>query len=614
MTTSAKHDRAAEAVRARGVHMVDALNGPLIGEGRLSRVMPFAVTASISMAIAVPTASWMRPGWAVAGSVIMIVAIIGSIFFPCPRVPRRAQVAVPLLILVGTLMLLAATGNGIGSPFITMSVLPLMWLAIYEDKTAVVAATAIAGIALWLDAPTNPAPLTGGFVPTAVLMICLTGMGVTLHGLVANARKLTVELRGHQYTLEQAEVVLNSLPDLVNRYRVSDHVITYCNTVWAKHFNVEASTAIGTRLEVFLSADEKAGLDAQLALLGPDDPILVDSVARASHGGSGQQWLEWMDRYVIGVDGPEVLSIGRDVTRRRQAEIDLAASEAEFRDMADKSADVVWRFGFEPTPHFDYMSPSSEAILGYPPSFFLDDFNHIFDVLDEAGRTAVKRALQGHLLPAQFDFHYRHANGSIVVGETRTAIVRGGLQGVSRDVTELRRLQDEMAALALRDPLTGLANRRLFTELLDADLARTQRSNLPLAVAFLDLDGFKTVNDLHGHDAGDVVLRETGRRLLQIVRGADTVARLGGDEFVIVYAPNDANSFNLIARIDRSLSEPIWITATKSVVCPASIGVADTTAIGYDGKALLAAADKAMYETKRARQAIRHTEPVTASR
>ena len=136
----------------------------------------------------------------------------------------------------------------------------------------------------------------------------------------------------------------------------------------------------------------------------------------------------------------------------------------------------------------------------------------------------------------------------------QTTRIRGGLQGVSRDVTELRHLQEKLEALALRDPLTGLANRRLFNELLDADLARTQRSGLPLAVAFLDLDGFKNVNDTYGHDVGDLVLCETARRLVSTVRGADIVARLGGDEFVVVYEPNDPNSSNLIERMDRALS------------------------------------------------------------
>ena len=284
----------------------------------------------------------------------------------------------------------------------------------------------------------------------------------------------------------------------------------------------------------------------------------------------------------------------------------MAESETRFRDLADKSADVVWRFMLEPAPHFDYMSPSVENILGYPPSYFLEDFTRMLDILDDEGRDGDRSMPStASRCSASFDFHLRHANGSIVVGETRTTPIRGGLQGVSRDVTELRRLQDSMAALALRDPLTGLANRRLFNELLDADLARTQRSGLPLAIAFLDLDGFKNVNDTHGHDAGDIVLCETARRLMAIVRGADTVARIGGDEFVIVYEPNDPNSLNLIPRIDRALAEPINITPSIAVTCPASIGIADTRTVGSNGATLLAAADEAMYAVKRSRQSRR---------
>jgi len=100
------------------------------------------------------------------------------------------------------------------------------------------------------------------------------------------------------------------------------------------------------------------------------------------------------------------------------------------------------------------------------------------------------------------------------------------------------------------------------------------------------------------------VLCETARRLLGIVRGADSVARIGGDEFVIVYAPNDPSSRQLVERIDQALSAPISITPTTSVSCSPSIGTADTRAVGYNSAALLAAADDAMYEVKRARQTL----------
>jgi diguanylate cyclase (GGDEF)-like protein/PAS domain S-box-containing protein len=409
-------------------------------------------------------------------------------------------------------------------------------------------------------------------------------------------------------TLERGAVaMLDALPERVIRYRLPDLVVIYCNVTWAAAHNLEPSQVVGRRLDEFLSEDGLEGLKSQLALLGPDNPVLVDCVARAVVDVPGQ-WVEWVDRFLTGADGAEVLAVGRDVTRRHIAEMNLAASEARFRDLADKSADVVWRFASDPFPHFDYMSPSVDYILGYPHSFFLDDFTRILDVLDDSGRSAVVRAIHGKRILERFDFRLRHANGSIIVGETRTTAVRGGLQGVSRDVTELRRLQEDAVALALRDSLTGLANRRLFNELLDADLARTQRSGLPLAVAFLDLDGLKNVNDTYGHDIGDLVLCETARRLLAIVRGADTVARLGGDEFVIVYEPIDTNSHNLIARIDRSLAAPIVISPAISVCCPASIGVADTRTTGRDPAALLAAADDAMYQVKRARYAVREVD------
>ena len=121
-------------------------------------------------------------------------------------------------------------------------------------------------------------------------------------------------------------------------------------------------------------------------------------------------------------------------------------------------------------------------------------------------------------------------------------------------------------------------------------------------MAYIDLDGLKQVNDTHGHDAGDHVLCESARRLVEVV-GADVVARLGGDEFAIVYEPDDASSTGLVDRIDAALALPFAIPAGVSVSCAASIGYADTTTVGGGASELLAAADGAMYRVKRARRA-----------
>ena len=398
-----------------------------------------------------------------------------------------------------------------------------------------------------------------------------------------------------------AAAMLDLLPERVNRYRLTDLAITYCNAAWAAQYGVDPGDAIGRHLDELLSPDEMNGLRQQLAVLGPDNPVLIDPVPRAVPNAPGQ-WLEWVDRYLPSPEGGEILSVGRDVTARHLAEIQLADSEARFRDLADKSSDIVWHLWFEPQPHFDYVSPSVESILGYPPAFFLDDFSRLVDVVDEDGRSRIQRAISGEQPLQRFDFRLRHADGSWVVVETRSTTVTKGMQGVTRDVTELRRLQEATAALALRDPLTGLANRRLFDELLDAELARTERAGVPLAVAYIDLDGLKQVNDTHGHDAGDHVLCESARRLVEVV-GADVVARLGGDEFAIVYEPDDASSTGLVDRIDAALALPFAIPAGVSVSCAASIGYADTATVTGGAAELLAAADGAMYRVKRARRA-----------
>ena len=403
-----------------------------------------------------------------------------------------------------------------------------------------------------------------------------------------------------KYYAGMAEM-LDALPERVVRYAVPDLTIIYCNVAWAAAYNITPAEAVGHKLNEFLSKDGQEGLAAQLERLGPDNPILVDPVVRTDLNAPGR-FVQWLDRYVSDGDGQAVVAVGRDVTERHIADLKLAESEARFRDLADKSIDVVWHFVVAPYPHLDYVSPSVEKSLGYPPSFFLGDFDQFLEILDDEGRKAVDRALIGERIPERYDFKFRHRNGSIVVGETMTTFVRGGLQGVSRDVTELRRLQAGLATQALRDPLTGLANRRLFNELFAADLARTQRNGLPLAVAFLDLDDFKAVNDSYGHDAGDAVLCATARRLQSIVRTADIVARIGGDEFVVVYEPSYTTTDDLVRRISAALSAPIEINDTAATTCPASIGTADTRNVGYTAAALLAAADAAMYEEKRSHQ------------
>jgi diguanylate cyclase (GGDEF)-like protein len=162
-----------------------------------------------------------------------------------------------------------------------------------------------------------------------------------------------------------------------------------------------------------------------------------------------------------------------------------------------------------------------------------------------------------------------------------------------------RRLEherDAMRRFALRDPLTGLANRRALDERLGYEIARHTRHGESFTVLALDLDGFKAVNDRFGHDAGDELLRDAAAALVEVVRAQDTVVRLGGDEFCVL-APQtgDASAEYLTSRVRAALG---GVTAGLSGLS-ASIGTAVFPADGTSPEALLAAADLAALEAKR---------------
>jgi diguanylate cyclase (GGDEF)-like protein len=168
-----------------------------------------------------------------------------------------------------------------------------------------------------------------------------------------------------------------------------------------------------------------------------------------------------------------------------------------------------------------------------------------------------------------------------------------------RDATKRQRTEQELFRLATHDSLTGLANRALLLDRLDAVRRRRSRQQSPLTVLFLDLDRFKEVNDTHGHAAGDSVLRAVATALTSTFRPADTVARVGGDEFVIMCEDTPLDEGASLARraleAVRSRVQALPYTAAAEVT--ASVG-AVSAVTGEEAESLIGRADAAMYAAK----------------
>jgi diguanylate cyclase (GGDEF)-like protein/PAS domain S-box-containing protein len=318
---------------------------------------------------------------------------------------------------------------------------------------------------------------------------------------------------------------------------------------------------------------------------------------------------------VLGAGALGVVSLRiTGMTRRtEQAEAELSASERRFRGLVARSSDATFLIDRDGT--VTYQSPSASTILGTREdalvgTLFLDlvhpdDRGRVVresrELLAGGGRGLVEcriRCGDGRYLDIESNCHDLSDDPDI-----------GGVVVNSRDVTERKRLEAQLEHRAFHDSLTGLANRHLFRDRVTHAVSRAQRHPVPFAVLFLDLDGFKLVNDTLGHQAGDGLLRVVAERLAQAIRDHDTPARLGGDEFAVLIEDltDQADAARVAERVLEAIRQPVQLADT-TVTVDGSIGIAiferlvhttDASARS-ETDALLRDADIAMYIAKAA--------------
>jgi diguanylate cyclase (GGDEF)-like protein/PAS domain S-box-containing protein len=272
---------------------------------------------------------------------------------------------------------------------------------------------------------------------------------------------------------------------------------------------------------------------------------------------------------------------------------------AHFRSLVTASTDLVLVFG---AGGCRYASHSVATMLDLPHGEILGNGFSAF--VHEDDRTSVHAAVtQGE--PHELLFRVRNKFGEWRHLEAHITDLRATreIRGVvvnARDVTERVGLEEQLTRQAFYDGLTGLANRALFRDRLGQALARTSRSHQPLAVLLVDLDGFKQVNDLLGHDAGDQLLQVISSRFTETIRAGETLARLGGDEFALVLeGADEAGAVASAERLLSRVSEPVTVAGHELAV-GASVGVVVHSGGPADREELIRRADVAMYAAKEA--------------
>jgi diguanylate cyclase (GGDEF)-like protein/PAS domain S-box-containing protein len=376
-----------------------------------------------------------------------------------------------------------------------------------------------------------------------------------------------------------------------------DGTIVRCNTTFGTHTGRTQEELIGVKALTLLVPEARpAAADVANRVRAGETPR-AQFDQRVDRPDGVEMWVNVHVTVIPDPDRPLGVVATFDVTERRRMMQELD----RFKHLFRHSNDLVTVI--DATGYVLYTSPSSVRILGYPHGY-----RHPMGVLglvhpdDRATiQGELESLLDGTRADEPFTTRVIRSDGDVrhmeclVTNLLDEPAVRG-IMITARDVTERVQLTEQLARLALHDPLTELPNRQLLTTAIEAALDNQAKTGRRVGLCFIDLDGFKRVNDAWGHAVGDQLIRSTADRLRQTVRMGDLAARIGGDEFVVlldgVDGPEQAEG--IARRIHDALIAP---ADDDSATCGASIGVA-VSVPGDTASALLRRADAAMYTAK----------------
>jgi diguanylate cyclase (GGDEF)-like protein/PAS domain S-box-containing protein len=398
------------------------------------------------------------------------------------------------------------------------------------------------------------------------------------------------------------KLIINSTPDLM-WLKDNEGIYLACNPEFERFFGASENEIIGktdydfvdSRLADFFRKHDLAAMQAGKSLTNEEWIKYADDGHEALLE-TTKTPLQSANGKVIGV-----LGIGRDITSRYDSEqqLRLAASVFSYSREGILITDMQQKIIDANPACYDVTGYSRDELIGNNPRMLSSGrqseqfYREMWEQINREGHW------QGELLNRKKSGEVYTELLSIDVVHDQLGGVRNYV-GVFSDISYLKEQEQALQRVAYSDTLTGLPNRLLLKDRKRQAINRAERHESLAAVSYLDLDGFKPINDQYGHEAGDEVLVEVSERLQHVLRHEDTVARLGGDEFVLLIQniKHVLELEQLLERVLIKISEPYITTAGHQVAVSASIGVALYPLDDADPDTLLRHADQAMYQAK----------------
>ncbi|MET0684217.1 MAG: PAS domain S-box protein [Solirubrobacteraceae bacterium] len=462
---------------------------------------------------------------------------------------------------------------------------------------------ATAALARWperIRAALAGAPWSIQAVPVAADRLADMSVLPVAGGVLVVARDVTAAHRDRELLENSSNVVMRA---------DAQAIYTYVSPTARRIFGWAPEEMVGRPIHDFiLAADHERLARMRAALAGGSAEEVVE--LRVPRPDGGFLWVESRCRALRDRDGglAGVQTSARDISDRKAAEAARTTADTEFRTAFDDAA--IGMALVAPDGGFMRVNEALCDIVGYAPAelaaLTFQDITHPEDC--DTDVALAREVLSGGRRTYQLEKRYIRSDGSLVWVLLSVSLVRDAagapLHFISQiqDISERKRLEAELHRLATEDDLTGLRNRRSFEAALEHQVARCARYGERAAILLLDLDGFKAVNDTHGHLAGDRLLQHVAAVLRARLRAGDVVARLGGDEFAALLPHVDGDeAARIAAGLEAALAaEPVRYEGAP-VTARASIGVAAIDPAA-GGERSLRDADRAMYEVKRSRR------------